>query len=329
MTSFNQRMADISASARKLEDAASVGWIARSKALRWNAEILEEHRAPQRAVDVVKALSTDSLTEAGATTAVMAFLELAANSSAYLRMLTDRSFQRAPINTPLLYATTEPIAHRHSEGEIIPVSDFAMDSVKLEPESVGTIIVASKEAWRRLDAPGQAYVNGLVRNAIAKAADLRMFEILDATTPQEFTANASTEQGAVAGLQSALGAMFTQAGQRLRWVLSPTAAAILAPYSAAGRLAVGPNGGTIFDIPAMLTDALAENEVALIAASDIAADAVDLGIFGSQSATLQMPDGSRMSMFQNNMVAVRAVLSFAMQPAADNVMAKLTLTRTP
>ncbi|TJZ91609.1 hypothetical protein FA743_10965 [Paracoccus gahaiensis] len=329
MTSFNQRMADISASARKLEEAASIGWIARSKALRWNAEIMEEHRAPQRAIDVVKSLSTDSLAEAGATTAVLAFLELAATSSAYLRMLTDRSFQRAPINTPLLFATTEPIAHQHVEGQIIPVSDFEMDSVRLQPESVGAIIVANKEAWRRLDAPGQAYVTALVRNAIAKAADLRMFEILDATNPQEFIADVTGEEGAVAGLQQALGALFTKAGQRLRWVLSPTAAAILAPYSAGGRLAVGPNGGTIFDMPAMLTDALGENEIALIAASDIAADAVDLGIFGSQSATLQMPDGSLMSMFQHNMVAVRAVLSFAMQPAAENVMAKLTLTVTP
>lgn len=326
MTSFNQRMADISAMSRKLEDAASIAWVARSKALGYSSEMIEDMGAPAKAVSVVKSFTTESLGEAGASSAVMAFLELAGTSSAFLRMLTDRSFQRAPVNTDLLFATTDPIAHRHSEGSIIPVSDFEMAGTKLAQESVGTIIVASKEAWRRLDAPGQAYVTSLLRNAVGKAADLRMLEKLDATNPQELTADASTEQGAVSGLQAALASLLTKAGQRLRWAVSPSAAALLAPYGAGGRLSVNPDGGTIFGAPAMISDALGENEVALVSASDIVADAVDLAIFGSEAALIQLPDETKISMFQQNLVATRAVLSFAMEATAENVMTKLTLT---
>ena len=67
-------------------------------------------------------------------------------------------------------------------------------------------------------------------------------------------------------------------------------------------------------------------EIALIAASDIAADVVDMGIMPSRASALRLPDGSPMSLFQLNLIAVRAVMAFGVTPLADAVMAKVTLT---
>lgn len=212
------------------------------------------------------------------------------------------------------------------EGSLIPVADLELEGAKQKAETVGTIIIANDEAWSRIDGPGQSFINGLLQAAVGKAADARMFEALAGTTPIAFTAAEADEAAVVTSLRSAIKALLLKSGQSLRWALSPTAAATLSTLSADGRISVGPNGGTIFDIPAYLTEGLAAGEMALIAASEIAADVIDLSIMPARSASVQLPGGQQISLFQSNMTGVRAVLSFGLQPLADAVMARVTLT---
>lgn len=323
----NKHLAELNAMSARAEHAAVVGWIARAKALRLDADAAAEMGAPSRAVDILaKAVNTDSLANVGAVYSVMAFIENASRASAFMAMVNDRAFRRAPFDTPLVHSGTMPIPSGHVEGALIPVAELELEGATLKSQSVGTIIVASEEAWNRIDAPGQAYINGLLQTAMGKAVDVRMFEALAGTTPVAFTADRSDQAATVTALRSALAAMLTKAGQTLRWALSPTAAAVLATISADGLISVGPNGGTMFQIPAYITDGLAEGEVALIVASDIAADVIDLGITRSKAATLQLPGGELISMFQCNLLAVRGVLTFGVLPLADTVMAKVTLT---
>lgn len=323
----NKHLAELNAMSARAEHAAVVGWIARAKALRLDADAAAEMGAPARAVDILaKAMDTSSLTNVGAVYSVMAFIENASRASAFMAMVNERAFRRAPFDTPLIHSGTIPIPSGHVEGTLIPVAELELEGATLKSQSVGTIIVASEEAWNRVDAPGQAYVNGLLQTAMGKAADVRMFEALAGTTPVNFAAAFADNEAIVVALRSALAAMLTKAGQTLRWALSPTAAALLATISADGLISVGPNGGTMFQIPAYITDGLAEGEVALIAASDIAADVIDLGITRSKAAMLQLPGGEQISMFQCNLLAVRGVLTFGVLPLADTVMAKVTLT---
>lgn len=152
-----------------------------------------------------------------------------------------------------------------------------------------------------------------------------MFEALAGTAPVNFAAASADDAAIVSALRSALAAMLTKAGQTLRWVLSPVAAARLATISSDGLISVGSNGGTIFKIPAYITDGLDPGDLALVAASSIAADVVDMGITRSNAAMLQLPGGEKISMFQCNLLAVRAVMSFGILPLADAVMATVTL----
>ncbi|TGN58598.1 hypothetical protein E4L95_12370 [Paracoccus liaowanqingii] len=322
----NQRMADISALSRRVEDAATVGWVARAKAMGLGADSIAEMGGPRRAVDVLsKALDTGSLTSAGATTAVMAFVENAARSSAFLAMVSDRAFRRVPFDVPLIHSASVPLPDGMIEGGLIAVAELELEGAKLKAESVGTITIASDEAWARIDGPGQSFINGLLQAAVGKAADARMFEALAGTTPIAFTAD-GTETAVIDALRFAMKAMLTKSGQSLRWVLSPSAAATLSTISADGRISVGPDGGTIFGITAILTDALEPGELALIAASEVAADVIDLSIMRARSASVQLPGGEQISLFQCNMSAVRAVLTFGLVPLADAVMARVTLT---
>lgn len=323
----NQRMADISAMSRRVEDAATVGWVARAKAMRIGADSIAEMGGPARAVNVLsKALDTGSLASAGATTAVMAFIDNAGRSSAFLSMVSERAFRRAPFDVPLIHSGTVPIPDRMVEGSLIPVAEIELEGVKLKAQSVGSIVIASDEAWRRIDGPGQAYINGLLQAAIGKAADVQMFDALAGTTPIAFTAASGDEDAVIAALRSAIRAMLTKSGQTLRWALSPSAAATLSTVSANGRISVGPNGGTIFDIPAVLSEGLEPSEMALIATSEIAADVIDLGIMPSNASVVQLPGGEQISLFQSNLTGVRAVLTFGLEPLADAVMARVTLS---
>lgn len=326
MTNINQRMADISALSRRVEDAATINWVARAKALRLDADTVAEMGGPSRAVHALsKTLDTGSLAAAGATTAVTAFIENSGRSSAFLSMVAERAFRRVPFETPLVHSATAPIAEDLTEGALIPVAALEMEGAKLKERSVGTIVIASEEAWGRVDGPGQAFINGLLQEAVGKAADQRMFAALAGTDPVVLTAAAATEAAVVASLRTAMRALLTKSGQSLRWALSPSAAATLSTVGSDGRISVTPSGGVIFGVPAVLTDGLEAGEMALIAASEIAADVADLSITRSRAGALRLPGGENLSLFQLNLLAVRAVLAFGIEPLAADVMVKITL----
>lgn len=323
----NRSLASTSAAAARVEAAATIQWLARSKALKLDAVDMSEMGAPTRAVDVLtKATDTSSLAAVGVMSAVMAFIQNAGQASAFLSMVSEQAFRRVPFDTPLIHTESLPIPSGLSEGGLIPVGELELEGKKLTEESVGVIVVASDEAWQRVDGPGQGFINSLLQSAIGRAVDARMFELLAGSAPVNLTAAKDAPAAIVTALGGALQAMLTKSGQVLRWAVSPAAAAVLAPLSAEGRIAITPAGGMIFGIPAVISEGLEPGEIALIAASDIAADVVDMGIMPSRASALRLPDGSPMSLFQLNLIAVRAVMAFGVTPLADAVMAKVTLT---
>jgi hypothetical protein len=323
----NRSLANTSAAAGRVEAAATIQWLARSKALKLDAVDMSEMGAPGRAIDVLsKAVDTSSLASAGAMTAVMAFIENAGNASAFLSMVSEQAFRRAPFDVPLIHTESLPIPSGLSEGGLIPVGELELEGKKLTEESVGVIVVASDQAWMRVDGPGQAFINGLLQSSIGRAVDVRMFELLAGSAPVNLTAAKDAPAAIVTALGGALQAMLTKSGQVMRWAVSPAAAAVLAPLSADGRISVTPAGGMIFGIPATISEGLDPGEIALIAASDIAAGVTDFGITNSRASALRLPGGEALSLFQLNLIGVRAVMSFGVEPLADAVMAKVTLT---
>lgn len=80
-----------------------------------------------------------------------------------------------------------------------------------------------------------------------------------------------------------------EAGQRMRWILSPQAVAMLAPFAPADRIEVNLDGtGTIFGAPIMVSTALPAGDLLLVSASDVAANLIDAEIEASDEADITM-----------------------------------------
>ena len=324
----NASLSKISAMAGRVEDGATLAWAARGKALKLPAETMQHLGAPAKAIAIRKALTTGTLEAAGAGP-INAFAESAAPQSAFLRMVSDRSFQLAPMRTPLLYSTGDVSAAMVTEGAPITAVDTALDGVQLTPRKAATILTATKEAWGDISGPGQAYINALLRKAVGQVADGQMIAALG-TIPAE-TAAVDDAAAVRAVFQEMAAQLIREAGQRLCWILSPQAVAMLAPFAPADRIEVNLDGtGTIFGAPIMVSTALPAGDLLLVSASDLAANLMDAEIEASDEADIHMtgPEDEThvVSMWQTNSVAVRTILAFGLEPLRDTVAARLTLT---
>lgn len=322
----NDNLNKISAMAGRVETGAVVQWIARAKAMGWGAETAQDMGAPKQAVAALKSMDTSTLQGAGAS-AVAAFAEQAAPQSAFLRLIAEGAFQSAPLHAPLLTAAADATATLVGEGNPIAMTEIGLDDVTLTPEKAATILIATREAWVQTDAAGQAFINRLLREAIGKVADERMFDALDSAPALSFTADPATAAEVVTAFQSALGALLTAAGQRFRWIASPAAVAALAPLDLGRKVSVGPDGGEIFGVPVALSGSLAPGELILLRTSDIAGRFIDLEIDASTQATIEEDGegGGGVSLFGTNRIGVRAVLAYAIAPLAGDVLARITL----
>lgn len=320
----NEHLASAVRLGERVESSAAIQWICRSLAARMNPEALEVMRAPDAAIKFRKSISS-SVFEAIGSGPIIAFAEGAAPQSAFLRLVTDGAFQHAPLRTPLVRGTADATAALAGEGEMIPVTDISFDGEALTPQKAAALVVATDQAWADISSAGQGYINSLLRRGVGRVADARMFEALEATPQIEFTADPDDKQAIVAAMKAMVKALHNEAGERFRWVLSPNAASDLVDIDLGNRFAIGPDGGQAFDIPAGLTDGLPAGDLVLIRTSDVAARLIDFEIDSSGAATLDV-DGDPVSMWQNNATAIRVILDMAVQPLAENVMARLTLT---
>ena len=185
-----------------------------------------------------------------------------------------------------------------------------------------------QEMRDQLDVRGSVR-NALLRKAVGKVADGQMIAALG-TIPAE-TAAADDSAAVRAAFQEMAAQLIREAGQRMRWILSPQAVAMLAPFAPADRIEVNLDGtGTIFGAPIMVSTALPAGDLLLVSASDVAANLIDAEIEASDEADITMINAEDathvVSMWQTNSVAVRTILAFGLEPLRDTVAARLTLT---
>ena len=260
-----------------------------------------------------------------------AFAEAASPQSAFFRFITERAFQLAPMYQPLIYATGDGSAAVVEEGAPIPAMDVHLDGAKLTPRKAASIIVATNEAWRDVSVEGQAYINALLRRAVGRVADAQMIGGLG--TVPDFTAPEGDAEAISAGFKAMAKLLVREAGQRLRWVLSPEAVAILAPMDLGDRVTVNLDGtGNIFGAPIALSNALPAGDLLLVSASDIAANMSDVRIDISRDGSLELtnppvnnseePTGTTLvSLFQTNSVGCRVIVDFGLEAMRDTVAA--------
>lgn len=334
----NDHINTVTAIAARVEDGAALAWAVRAKALNMTTERMAELGAPAKSIAIRKTLTT-SVVEAAGAGPVKAFAEAASTQSAFFRFITERAFQLAPMYQALIHATGDGSAAMIEEGAPIPAIDVDLDGAKLTPRKAASIIVATNEAWRDISAEGQSYINSLLRRAVGRVVDAQMIAGLG--TVPDFTAPENDERAICAAFRDMAKLLVREAGQRLRWVLSPEAVAILAPLGPGDRITVNLDGtGNILGAPIAVSSALPAGDLLLVSTSDIAANMSDVRIDVSRDGSLELtnppvnnseePTGTTLvSLFQTNSVGCRVVVDFGLEAMRDTVAARLTLTEAP
>ena len=328
----NVNLNAITATAGRVEDGAAIAWAARGLALRMPLEEMSAAGAPQKSIQIRKSLSAGVLEAAGAGP-VNAFAEGAAQHSAFFAMVSGGAFQRAPIRTPLIYATGDATAALHEEGAAIVATDVDLSGVTLVPQAAAAIVVATREAWGDLSAPGQGYIAALLRKAVATAVDAAMIAALDAPTAAA-TAATDDPAGIKDGLVALARTLIREPGQRFRWLVSPDAIPALVQFGRGDGIEVGIDGtGQIFGAPVYPTSALTAGDVLLLDAASVAAALIDMEVDTSGEADVELVDDTTVPaektlvpLWQTNSIGIRVIARFALAPMRETVAARLTLT---
>jgi len=238
---------------------------------------------------------------------------------------------KAPQVTPrmrLLAFGTGTVAYRVGERKNIPISRPGLLGVTVEPlAKVAALTVATKET---LATPGASIDVALARDLVAAVGQKEDMVFLDPAEADSVLSGAPNAASAGttlanidADMQKAI-ELLLAAGGKLRdavWVLTPVAATKLAGMRGTdGALAfpdIGPNGGTLLKLPAIVSEA-ADGFLSLIDQSRVLVEK-DVGaeVSLSENAMLQMTDDptdlpdapvTMVSIFQTECVAFKAVL---------------------
>lgn len=251
---------------------------------------------------------------------VATFLASLRSQSVFIRLLDD-GMVRAPLLTPIRALTVALTGNIVSEGNPTPIGRVAMSSPALKRGTARALIALSKEALASTSPAALAFVETELRKAVTAAADAAFLAIArDGLTA--VTASGTDAEAALADLKAMLGIINTAGAGNLFWICAPdvaNAAAVLTGL--AGSLvfpAMGPKGGEMLNLPALVSDQVPPGTLFLIDAGGLAGDAETVDIDHSEAATLQMRNDPQnagaelVSLWQTNGVAIRAGLVFGL-----------------
>lgn len=218
-------------------------------------------------------------------------------------VLLAAGFLRVPFNLRAPVQTTKPAGYRVTEGEQRPVTSLGFSTLRLEPASVGSIVVMSRELLRSTAPGATSSISRQLSSAVISAANTALLDpavtgsILDGASP--IASSGTDADGLLADLAQLLEvgdapviiaslpwATRIQAALRGAAPLFPL---LVAPE--AGDLVIGVDRGAV---------AVAWGEVSIALSEAAALQMLDNPSAGAQNLV---------SMFQTNMVALRAELA--------------------
>jgi len=248
---------------------------------------------------------------------VGAFVEALRSRSVFARVLADGAV-RLPLKTRAAVVTANASAWIVGEGLPVPVSGMALAGQSLEEKKAAALIVLTSELVRSTSPSARTLIDVSLKAAVADTIDAAFVDaITDGITP--IAATGTTAVTALADLRAMLDIVNTTGTGSLVWAMGAdiaNRAATLA--SASGDLvfpAMGPSGGEMFSVPAVVSSAVLSGQLLLIDASGIAAQLETISVSVADQASLQMsttpdsPPGTSTvleSLWQTNKVALLA-----------------------
>ena len=206
------------------------------------------------------------------------------------------SMKKIPLSTATVGAiTTAAVAGISEERGVKVVSRLSIENGQLTPIKVAVIIALSNELLKVTPNEAQQLISKELIATCALAADQRFLAVvLSGVTA--FTSSGSTAASFRSDLASLLGLITTDATSRLFLAMPSLVCKILCAMGATSTNAapafpeLGPQGGSISQIPVIVSDACATGTVTLLDASRFAGNADLVTIENFRHASVNMAD---------------------------------------
>lgn len=256
------------------------------------------------------------------------FISSLQNVGVFDRMLVN-GMKRLPFRTRVAVVTSAATGSQPAEAALAPITqiNLAGDTV-LDPKTVLAILVLSNELVR-FATPGTVDLLGReLRTATVKATDSEFLTgIMSGITG---IGSAGSQPGeALADFRTLLDEVTIDSTSRLFFVMPPLIAKQLSflPTSADHFSDMGPTGGVIRNIPALVSDALSAGTILLVDATGIAGATDTITIDTATQGALKMDTvpgsgGQQLvSLFQTNSTALKAFRYFGYDRLRDSAVA--------
>jgi hypothetical protein len=260
-------------------------------------------------------------------------------SSAFYRLWSDNALTKIPMMRRVGMVTSAPSATTVSEGAAIPLSRVVIGNVTLTPQKAAGLIALTDELLLATDPGGQAMFSRQLAAVLAAAVDTGFANTVTSGVTPVVSSGANKD---VRALLSAVDTAGLSGSARLYFIGGANVGRLgstLATYFPAFT-AVSASGGELANLPLVISSGLPPDELLLVDAFGVAADADVPQISVSSEADLQMdtaPTGSSatptatsvVSMYATNSIAVKAVAVFgAAKLRADAVAVVTGITST-
>jgi len=269
---------------------------------------------------------------------VAAFLGSLANVSAFDALLP--SMRRVPLRSRAVVVTAGATGNIVDEGSPTPLSALALLDVKIDPVKALAVIVATRELLQIGDPVTIGLFSNELRLALAAVTDTKFLStITDSIVP-----TASTGPSAVnvaQDIDAALQAVRLDAASNPFIVTVPSVArSWTTRVTTTGEFAfptMSTNGGSIANIPVIVSDGVEAGQFILIDANQIAAASGGVEIDATNQASLQfdtspaaLPDAPDAAdavienLWQNNKTALSALRFFGASRLRDSAVAVIS-----
>lgn len=247
------------------------------------------------------------------------FLEALSTAGLFDRILTG-GMLRVPLRSRIVANTVAITGSAVGESLPKPITSMSLVGNDLPLTKVACVVVLSEDVLRLSASGAEAFISRELTKGVVSASDSAFLAGITAgLTP---IAAAGTDAAGVANdIAAALETIETSASSVIYLAVSPLVAKRLSLMTdTTGTLAfpgMSPAGGSIGGIPAVATEAVADDQVAVIDASRIAGNSDVIVLDGSTQASLLMDDApaagvaAPTSLWQDNLRALRAERFFA------------------
>ncbi|WP_312600837.1 phage major capsid protein [Pseudomonas luteola] len=251
-----------------------------------------------------------------------AFVELIRTRSLIGKIAAVSAFRKVPVNTRVLKQSESPVAQWTAQGGLVKVSHTRFDQEFIDSQKITALLVLTNELLR---GQGADFESAVSRDLTRPIAELEGRSFIDPTSagieglsPASITygvtpiASSGTDAEALRLDIKALFDAFEGSLEDAVLVMNPmTAVSLSLMQRTLGQSGLTLNGGDLFGVPTVTSEAVPRDMVALVDPSSILLVDEGISLTVSEQSTLQLEDDADgnaqyLSLWQQNLTGLMA-----------------------